>query len=275
MLKRSKFYLMIGLLVVAGGASCSRSLSQTSSSNSRQATKTESDERLGLINGDNDTDWFELTDREVVLSVSADNKLYCEVHSPLAEIPGKITKTEIAREQLAEMLNALVKNETPDRRIVHINADDDVPYQNVIQIMELVRKADIDRVGFIVVNENRTNKRNAGGFEVRLPAEPRRTKSVKPNPLTLVAELRPDGRLLLNSDDEGKISDPQKLEKKLEDVFHQREINGVFRENDNEIEKTVFLKATKSAKYIDILKVLSILKRAGAQPIGIQIDDLN
>jgi biopolymer transport protein ExbD len=274
MLKSSKISLVVlGLLTMPVGFSCSQFLSKTSNSNSGQSAKTESAARASLINGEDDTDWFRLTDREIVLLVSADNKLYREEHSPKTEVPGKVTKTEITNEQLAGMLDAMIKNEPPDRREVYLNADDDIPHEKLVQVMDLIRKADIDRVGLIAVNEDRAGKRNAGGFEVKLSAVPSH-QMAKPNPLTIVAQLRPDGRLLLNGDDEAKISDTQKLEEHLQDIFRQREANGVFRPNTDEIEKTVFLKASKSAKYIDVLKLLTALRRSGAQPIGMQLDEL-
>jgi biopolymer transport protein ExbD len=276
MLKSSKICLLaFVLLTLPVGFSCSQFLSKTSNSNSGQSTRTESAARASLINGEDDTDWFELTDREIVLLVSADNKLYREEHSPKTEVPGKVTKTEITSEQLAGIMDAMIKNEPPDRREIYLNADDNIPHEKLVQVMDLIRKADIDRVGLIAVNEDRAGKRNAGGFEVKLPAEPSAKHQVaKPNPLTIVAQLRPDGRLLLNGDDEGKISDTQKLEQHLKDIFRQREENAVFRPDTDEIEKTIFLKAPKSAKYIEVLKLLSALRRSGAQPIGMQLDDL-
>ena len=61
----------------------------------------------------------------------------------------------------------------------------------------------------------------------------------------------------------------------LVQVFKDREYNGVFREGTNEIEKTVFLKVSKSSKYGDFIKLVEAVKVAGTEPIGIQIDDLN
>jgi biopolymer transport protein ExbD len=49
----------------------------------------------------------------------------------------------------------------------------------------------------------------------------------------------------------------------------------VFREGTNEVEKTIFLKSPKLAKYGDVVKVIDAAKLAGASPIGLQIDDLS
>ena len=43
----------------------------------------------------------------------------------------------------------------------------------------------------------------------------------------------------------------------------------------NEVEKTIFIKSPKSVHYGDVVKVIDAAKLAGAQPIGLQIDDLS
>ena len=68
------------------------------------------------------------------------------------------------------------------------------------------------------------------------------------------------------------MSDTDKLNAKLAEIFKERENNGVFREGTNEVEKTIFLKSPKSVR--DVVKVIDAAKAAGASPIGLQIDDL-
>jgi biopolymer transport protein ExbD len=40
------------------------------------------------------------------------------------------------------------------------------------------------------------------------------------------------------------------------------------------IEKTVFIRAARSLPYSDIVKVIDGLKGAGANPVGLQLDEL-
>jgi len=44
--------------------------------------------------------------------------------------------------------------------------------------------------------------------------------------------------------------------------------------DDERIEKTVFVKAPRAAKYGDVVKVIDAIKGAGASPVGLQVDDL-
>jgi biopolymer transport protein ExbD len=43
---------------------------------------------------------------------------------------------------------------------------------------------------------------------------------------------------------------------------------------DEKIEKTVFVKAPRALKYGEVVKVIDAIKGAGANPIGLQVDDL-
>lgn len=115
-------------------------------------------------------------------------------------------------------------------------------------------------------------------FEAKVPSEPKDEPQVeaKPNPLTLVVAInKSDLSLKLNNDSAGDVTDTQALTDKLSSIFKDRENNGVFREGTNEVERTVFVKAPKSVKYGDVVKVIDGVKLAGSQPIGLQIDDLS
>ncbi|MGI8639774.1 MAG: biopolymer transporter ExbD [Pyrinomonadaceae bacterium] len=115
-------------------------------------------------------------------------------------------------------------------------------------------------------------------FEAKVPAEPKpedQQVNPKPNPLTLVVAVnKGDMKLTLNNDAIGDVTNPGDLTNKLSQIFKDRENNGVFREGTNEVEKTVFIKSPRSVKYGDVVKVIDAVKQAGAQPIGLQIDDL-
>lgn len=115
-------------------------------------------------------------------------------------------------------------------------------------------------------------------FEAKVPAEPKNQQQldVKPNPLTLVVTINGSTKgITLNNDAAGDVSDASALTTRLQGIFKDREANGVFRENSNEIEKTIFIKSPTSVRYGDVVKVIDAAKLAGATPIGLQIDDLS
>ena len=114
-------------------------------------------------------------------------------------------------------------------------------------------------------------------FETKVPAEPKdQPQNVKPNPLTLVVGINRDTKAItLNNEPYGDVNDTEKLTNKLQSIFKDREANGAFRENTNEVEKTLFIKSPKLVKYGEVVKVIDAAKIAGADPIGLQIDDLD
>lgn len=115
-------------------------------------------------------------------------------------------------------------------------------------------------------------------FEAKVPAEPKKQENlvVEANPLTLVISIRPaDRSIMLNQEAAGTIDDPSALTNRLKEIFRQRTTEGVFRENSNQIEKTVFIKSPTSVKYGDVVKVIDAAKEGEAEPIGLQVDDLS
>ena len=116
-------------------------------------------------------------------------------------------------------------------------------------------------------------------FEAKVPAEPKDTNNadVKPNPLTLVVTINnTDKKVLLNQkEDGGDVDNASVLTNKLIQIFKEREAQGTFREGTNEVEKTVFIKAPKNLQYGSVVKVIDAVKQAGAEPVGLQIDELS
>ncbi len=230
-------------------------------------------ENVKYVEFDHDID----KETSMVVTLASDNKLFIRQEN---NVSGKIERTEkiITREELPEKLKKFSEVMSPDKQIVYLKADVGASYDNVLQIFEIIRKAAISKAGLVVVGEKKESdpyQTYSAKFEVKLPEPPDKAhEPVKPNPLTLVAMLNSDGTLKLNNEDMGMISDPERLENRLREVFKYRENDGVFRVGTNEVEKTVFLKVSKSSKYGDFIKLVEAVKSAGAAPIGIQIDDL-
>ncbi|HEV7472650.1 MAG TPA: biopolymer transporter ExbD [Pyrinomonadaceae bacterium] len=123
-------------------------------------------------------------------------------------------------------------------------------------------------------------------FAAQVPAQSDPNLHVDPNILTLVVTIQPDRTLKLNrlTDDMGTVDDPSKLSRFLVALFNERKANHAYRNDmllrldvpeDRRVEKTVFLKAPRSISYGAVAKVIDGLKGAGAEPVGLQLDDLN
>ncbi|MCY7375732.1 MAG: biopolymer transporter ExbD [Pyrinomonadaceae bacterium] len=126
---------------------------------------------------------------------------------------------------------------------------------------------------FMIITPTKPHK-----FEAKVPAEPKpedQTVVPRPNPLTLVIGINnADKKITLNNEPAGDVSNAGELTARLINIFKERETGGVLREGTNEVEKTVFIKSPRSMKYGEVVRVIDAAKQAGAQPIGLQIDDL-
>jgi len=124
----------------------------------------------------------------------------------------------------------------------------------------------------------------AARFKTLVPEEPSRRQNVVANIHTLVVSLDAYGRLRLNGGGlMGSARDTSQLAVALTELFRQRREARVFRHGladvsaipeSERIEKTVFVKAPRSLPYGEVARVIDGIKGAGAQPIGLQIDEL-
>ena len=143
------------------------------------------------------------------------------------------------------------------------------PHINVTPLIDVLL---VLLIIFMVITPVKPSK-----FEAKVPAEPKDQQNldVKPNPLTLVVAINRNTRqLTLNNEPAGTVDEPDELTNQLTTIFKERENNDVRSEVTNQIEKTIFIKSPTSIKYGDVVRVIDAVKLAGAQPIGLQIDDL-
>lgn len=182
----------------------------------------------------------------------------------------------LSGDALAAKIKERLDAKTPEYRVVYIEGVQGLQFRTVVNVLRAVTKADVDRASLIVHRRKDVVETVPHVLQIRLTAEetPYLKPMSKPNPLTLVAILEKDGRLLLNNDPIATLASPDPLTAKLMEVFKEREYNGVFREGTNEIEKGMWVKAPLGARYADVCRLVDIIKLAGAHPIGLQLDSL-
>lgn len=121
-------------------------------------------------------------------------------------------------------------------------------------------------------------------FKTLIPQQPDDNLHTAPNPLTLVVTIDKDLQISLNQQGTmGSINDMGKLSATLVKAFQTRQESHTYRaefanQTDtpaaDKVEKTVFIKAPRSIAYGEVTKVIDVVKGTGANPIGLQIDDL-
>lgn len=117
-------------------------------------------------------------------------------------------------------------------------------------------------------------------FEAKIPSEPKPDSGAQPPPLALVVVVNSNSLIRLNSENVGAtVEDLKPLIDRLKAVFEQRSVNmalaeHVDRDSTDGIERTVFIKAPRGIDYGSVAKVVDAVKLAGANPVSLQIDDL-
>ena len=153
-----------------------------------------------------------------------------------------------------------------------------VPYINVTPLIDVLL---VLLIIFMVVTPLKPSRFKADIPTQRDPNED--LSKLKPNPLTLVVSISHDLQIKLNQDPLGSVNDTTPLAQKLALTFQQRKDQHAYRvgmetrqdvKEDDRIEKTVFVKAPRAARYGDVVKVIDAIKGAGASPVGLQVDDL-
>ena len=153
-----------------------------------------------------------------------------------------------------------------------------IPYINVTPLIDVLL---VVLIIFMVITPLKPSRFQADIPTQRDPNED--LSKLKPNPLTLVVSIGTDLQLKLNQDSVGSVNDTAPLAQRLSAVFKQRKEQRAYKvgmeartdvKEEDRIEKTVFVKAPRAAKYGDVVKVIDAIKGAGANPVGLQVDDL-
>ena len=158
---------------------------------------------------------------------------------------------------------------TPAQAAPHINV---TPLIDVLLVLLII---------FMVLSPLR-----AARFKTLVPEEPApKQQPVAANPLTIVVTIERDLRLRLNGGEYlGTTTDPARLAGELHKRLLDREAAGTPRQGvvdpsslppAERIEKTVFIKAPRSVRYGEVVRVIDQIKGAGANPVGLQIDELD
>ena len=122
-------------------------------------------------------------------------------------------------------------------------------------------------------------------FRALVPEEPApHQRYVPPDPLMIVVAVNRAGAVSLNGGETlGTTRETSKLAVELAATFKRRLEAGAFRRGvidpatlpeDERVEKTVFVKAPRSISYGEVARVIDAVKGAGANPVGLQIDEL-
>ncbi len=176
---------------------------------------------------------------------------------------------------LGSKVRDAMSTKTPDERVVYIAAAADIPTSEVAAVIDELRRQRIKTVKLLTSSRDPESKEDGlfsspppppdRVFELRIQFE--NLNEGRPNPWALAASFGGDRGPALNNMPHQNL---EGLEYTLRAILVEREFNGVFRENSNEIEKTVFLDLPveePERNYRDLVEFVNAVKGAGASPI--------
>jgi biopolymer transport protein ExbD len=153
------------------------------------------------------------------------------------------------------------------------------PYINVTPLIDVLL---VLLIIFMVVSPLKPSR-----FKALIPEPPKPRQGPPPegDKTNLVVAINYDGSLELNrTGDVGSVDDTRKLSVRLAELFQQRMEKHIYRADmidrfdlpeEKRIQRTVFIKAPRSIAYGEVAKVIDGIRGAGAEPIGLQLDELD
>lgn len=154
---------------------------------------------------------------------------------------------------------------------IYLSAENNTKFGDVVPLLDAFRKIDTSNVALIVLPAEKNNSKGSNILKVSIPPEPKDGDEPSKNKLLKYeVKLTKDGKYKFNDTD----ITIEALVDKLRTTFKENEDKVIFREGTNEIFKTVTIKAPKSARYGEVVRLIDEVKGAGAAPVILQVDDL-
>jgi biopolymer transport protein ExbD len=157
-------------------------------------------------------------------------------------------------------------------------SDTDTQTKPVINVTPLIDVLLVLLIIFMVAAPSKPHR-----FQAKLPTPPD-GRVYPPRDDTLVVIINPDRTLQLNGlTDMGTLDEPSKLASRLVSLFDERTRNRAFRHDmltridlpeRLRIERTVFIRAPRSIAYGEVARMIDVVKGTGADPVGLQLDNL-
>ena len=178
---------------------------------------------------------------------------------------GSVRPTEVGTQTLRELFlrfGVQIDGKTEKEKIMTKPAINVTPLIDVLLVLLII---------FMVVSPMKPST-----FNAKVPRQPTKDNRVIVNPDTLVVSITPDNSLNINHEhDLGTVDDPQKTIQRLTDIFRLRTESYIANAlGEASAPKLVFIKAPRGLNYGAVAKVVDAVKASGANPISLQIDDL-
>ncbi len=177
-------------------------------------------------------------------------------------------------------IKTLIEKTPAERENIYLNVSDSVKYLPFLKMVHTLRLNDIEQINLIVLPEVKTDA-PFYVLKVKLMPEPKDevVEDEEYYKMTII-NLSKDGKINFARNDkktyftlDKEEIKPEEAEAKIKQKLKEREEKKVLRTGTNEIDKRIYIKATKSSNYGQVVKLVDAATGAGAD-VYLEIDGL-
>ncbi len=202
----------------------------------------------------------EIKDFAFVINIDKNSNVTMKIQK--AENTDVLTKTANTK-PLTDFFAGVSNPKSPLAPILIVKADSSLNFSDVVNVIKASGISPKQKAKLEISKD----------FYVFVPPMPDKNFQARPNPLTMVAKLDENKNIEINGEKLGSLDDTSQMTNFLKQIFKAREDNGVYREGTNLVETTVFINASSSVKFADVIKLANVLREAGSTLIGLAGDD--
>jgi biopolymer transport protein ExbD len=205
-------------------------------------------------------------EKALIVSVRYPNDLY-------------VGAEQYPRYVVGEILEKRLRENPSEKQLIYLNADFSTDYGNIVEVLDIIRRQDVENVGLLVEPASGADKK-LQVLKIKLSAEPKDTDAPDMLDRRLVINLQKDNKIKLGRYEKYvfKPAAPEIKEEevsgKLAQMFKENEEKKITLKGANEIDKTVFIKATRANRYAEVARLIAAAAAAAASEVYLMLDDL-
>jgi biopolymer transport protein ExbD len=180
---------------------------------------------------------------------------------------------------LQSRIKKLLEKNPSEKQLIYLNADIYVEYGDVVRVLDTIRRTDAESVGLIVEPATSADKKQQV-LKVKYLPEPKEDDPPDLLDKRLVINLQKDGKIKLGRLDKyafkpsGTELPEAEIAGKLTTMLKENEEKKINLKGTSEIDRTVFVKATRANRYGEVARLIDAATGAGATEVYLLLDDL-
>ena len=182
---------------------------------------------------------------------------------------------------LRSQIEKLLEKNPSEKQLIYLNADVYTEYDDVVKVLDTIRYINPENIGLLVEPAASGADKKMQVLKVKLSAEPQLEDPEDLLDKRLVINLQKDGKIKLGRFDKYafKPTTPEVAETevggRLAPMFKENEEKKINLRGTSEIDRTVFVKASRANGYSAVVRLIDAAFGAGASEVYLMLDDLD